>query len=264
MAPSRPRMIGSALGVVLIAFLVLAFAGPLVFSGTGPPPPPPVQPCPEQPVSLPGHHFTASERTTQSDYRCADLHGAVFDGIDLAQSDLGRADLRGASLRHTDLTQADLSGARLNGADLSFADLTQADLTGADLRGASLWLAGSIQTETSGARIGIVERGVLQLGYALVVAAVIMLCLSVVRLARGIRRPGRGSGRLRPGVARIGGLMLITPAVFLLNLVIGQLFTLWTVDLLRPVILAELVLVIVAGVEQFSPIAHSPDAPHGP
>jgi hypothetical protein len=254
MATSRPTGI-IVLAVGAVAVFGFAFAGPLLFAGTDPAPPPaPVSYCPEQPQRDAGHRFTTEDDLIQADLRCADLRDAVFDGLDLTQADLRGADLRGASLRHTDLTQADLTEARLSGADLSFADLTQATLTGADVRGAQMWLASSIQTGTGGLRIGAGERGVIQLGYLTVVIALAVLVRSLARLARGIR-PQRGIGRVRPAAARVGGLLLVVPAVAVFAyLTLGQLFELWLVDLVRPLAVGEAVLLVAFAVEQFRPV----------
>jgi len=253
----RYRWTGPLFAVVGVAFTAI-FAGPPLYSVANPPAPPAVQ-CPEEPRQFAGHHFDRAEELIQADFVCADLRDAVFDGVDLTQADLSGADLRGASLRHTSLIQADLSRADLRGADLTRADLTQADLSGADLRGARLWLTGSIQADTGHLRIGVVERGAVQLAYLLVPAALVLLLRPLLRIARRrpapVRPPGR---RSRPRVVRLAILALVAPAaVFILWLMLGGLAALWSVQVRWPFLISEAILVLAIGVEQFAPAAYA-------
>ncbi|MEV0563884.1 pentapeptide repeat-containing protein [Dactylosporangium sp. NPDC050588] len=91
--------------------------------------------CPETRAQLAGQHITTTEGLP--DLTCADLHGAVLDGLDLSQEDLSGIDAHGASFRGTDLVQATLTGADLRGARFDDADLTQAHLDLVDARDAS-------------------------------------------------------------------------------------------------------------------------------
>jgi hypothetical protein len=184
----------------------------------------PSRDCPDRPAQLAGHHFTPG--ATLPDLRCADLTGAILDGMDLSQKSLVGARAQRASFRHADLIQADLTGADLRdtvfddadlgqavlvgmdgrgasfrdadlaqatveGADLRRANLTsaglgQADLSEADLRGASLWWATSIETQTSSSRIGAVEAGIVQVPFGM---AVVLLALMIFRALSFLRRP---------------------------------------------------------------------------
>ena len=247
----------TAAGTILGLFgvvMVVGVAGPLVYADTKPEPRPSVT-CPAAPQRLPGHHFGPGDDLIQADLICADLRGAVFDGLDLTQARLSRADLRGASLRHTSLIQANLIEARLTGADLSFADLSQADLSRADLRGAHLWLAGSIQTTTQGVRLGPLERGAPQVAYLLIPAALLFLAAPVLRLLRRRPSPARQPGAwLRPRVRLLLVLMLATPpGAGLLWLMFEPLVALWFVALLRPLLLAEAILLLALLVELMPP-----------
>jgi len=268
--PSRWIPVGIIAGVAVFAFVVIVPV--LLPSGPPPPPPPPKPGCPGTPEHLPGQRFTPGGSIPR-DLKCADLRGAVFDGLDLTQYDLTRADLRGASFRHADLGQADLDGARLDRADftsadliqadltgaslrdakLSFADLTQADLTGADLRGAELWLTGSVQTETSGAQVDPVQPGMFQLGYLAVLVALWRLGSTLFRRARGQTGPGSSRRRLRPhtalSLALIPAALVYTGLLYLMGL---DLAALWCVELLRPLLIAIGILLVTAAVQQFS------------
>jgi hypothetical protein len=67
-----------------LAVAAFAFVLPLLFAGSPPPPPPPPQglDCPATPAQLAGRHFT-SVGAIPSGLNCADLRGAVFDGLEL-------------------------------------------------------------------------------------------------------------------------------------------------------------------------------------
>ncbi|MFB9180408.1 pentapeptide repeat-containing protein [Dactylosporangium sucinum] len=133
--------------IVLAAAAVLAAVLLPVAPAAAEPPGKPA--CPETSPQLAGKHFQPGEEV--GDVTCANLRGAVLDGVDLTQADFTGADLQGASLRGADLTQADLTGADLRGAHLDDADLTQADLSGSDARGASFRGADLGQADLVGA-----------------------------------------------------------------------------------------------------------------
>lgn len=134
---------------------------------------------------LAGRVLTQAEADVAGALRCADLTGAVLDGLDLTAHDLTGARLTGASLAGTRLGQARLGDATLDGAVLSFADLTQATLTGANLDGANLDAATLAEVEATGATF---------------VAA----SMNEVILAQAILRDARLDGARLRG-ARIGG-----------------------------------------------------------
>jgi uncharacterized protein YjbI with pentapeptide repeats len=229
---AKPAALLSAVilgGAVLFGTAAPAAAAPAPVGPAG-------QTCPETRANLAGQHLTAADKLP--DLTCADLHGAVLDGLDLTQVELRAADLRGASLRRADLgqatlTHADLRGARFEDADLSQADLdgtdardasfagadlTQADLTGADLRGADfitasmiqadlsdadlrgakIWFTLSIQATTSGARVNLTDPRTFQLGLLGIVYGLYLCVRATIASSRG--RGGRGS--LRRGVVR--------------------------------------------------------------
>jgi Pentapeptide repeats (8 copies) len=250
-----PRSFWTAAGVIAgISVAMLAFVAPLIFAGDSPPPPPPpISRCAEKPAQLSGRVFASSEDVPR-DLACADLRGAVFDGLDLSQRDFTGADLRGASLRHTDLSQADFVQARLNDADLSFADLTQADCSGADLRGAKLWLTSNIQTMRSwDTRIYPVQPGAIQLGYGMVVAALVLLLQAAIGMVR--RVPGPASRhRLRPRARRVLRTLALTfPIMFLIWLMGLNLMGLWTVEVIRPLLISVALLTLTFLMEQLAP-----------
>ncbi|MFF5228187.1 pentapeptide repeat-containing protein [Dactylosporangium sp. NPDC000521] len=121
------RFAGAAGALLIIA--VLVGAAPAAAEPTRGPD------CPETRAQLAGQHITSTEGLP--DLTCADLHGAILDGLDLGQEDLSRIDAHGASFRGTDLVQATLTGANLRGARFDNADLTQAHLDIVDARDAS-------------------------------------------------------------------------------------------------------------------------------
>jgi uncharacterized protein YjbI with pentapeptide repeats len=227
----------------LMSAVILAAAGVAVLLGTAAPAaaaPAPAGPagqtCPETRANLAGQHLTAADKLP--DLTCADLHGAVFDGLDLTQVGMRAADLRGASFRRADLgqatlthadlrgaqfadaglsqadldftdardasfagadlTQADLRGADLRGADFITASMIQADLGGADLRGAKIWFTLSIQATTSGARVDLADPRTFQLSLLGIVFGLYLCVRASIALARG--RGARGS--LRRGIVR--------------------------------------------------------------
>ncbi|MFG2044114.1 pentapeptide repeat-containing protein [Dactylosporangium sp. NPDC048998] len=185
--------------------------------------------CPETRADVAGLHFT--DTAELPDLTCADLHGAVFDGLDMAQvsfagadahgasfrhtrliqatftgadlrdadfghADLGQADLndidaRGARFGHAYLGQADLSHADLRGADLLDASLVQADLTGADLRTARTFWTNSTQADLSGVRVDLTDPRNFQVGILALVAGLLILVRAVVAALRG-RAGGAG------------------------------------------------------------------------
>jgi hypothetical protein len=230
-----PQRILTAVALLVLAAGVLTVG--LVTSYDGPAAAPAAQrhSCPDNPAQLAGRHFTVASGLPA--LTCADLRGAVFDGLDLSQVSLSGAQAAGASFRHTDLIQAVLDGADLTGAHFDGADLTQAhlsgvrarhasfrgagmaqttltdadlrdtdlfnasliqsDLSGTDLRGAAMWLTWSTQATTWNTRVGAAQPGLLQVWYG---AAALMLVLGVRRLIRAIRRRPVPVGR--PGALR--------------------------------------------------------------
>jgi uncharacterized protein YjbI with pentapeptide repeats len=130
--------------------------------------------CPEAPVRAPGVVFSPTfgdREIGDVDFRCADLQGAVFDGLDLTQARLDGANLTGASFVRTDLGQADLRRAVLQQAVITETDMIQAHFEGADLRGARITEGTMSQAELPGANlVGATLRDV-ELGQANLTAA---------------------------------------------------------------------------------------------
>jgi uncharacterized protein YjbI with pentapeptide repeats len=117
--------------------------------------------CPEVRQQLAGLHASAA-KDLPGDLRCADLHDAVFTGLDLTQRNFSGADLRGARFDRAKLGQAHFVGADLRGASFRDAYLVQATMTDADARGASfrgakLGQADLSRTRFSGADLGSTE-----------------------------------------------------------------------------------------------------------
>lgn len=104
----------------------------------------PAKVCPAHPARLAGKHVHVG-LTDHDVLTCADLRGAILDGLVLIQFDLRYADLTDASLVDTNLSQADLTGAKLGGAKFEGADLTQATLNDVTAVGTSFKKARLIQ-----------------------------------------------------------------------------------------------------------------------
>lgn len=142
----------------MVAALGLAAAGLLLFGSSYTATAATAVTCPQVRQQLAGLHAGTAEELPD-DLRCADLHDAVFTGLDLVQRDFSGADLRGARFDRADLGQADFVGADLRGASFRDADLIQATVTDADARGASfrgakLGQADLSRTRFSGADLG--------------------------------------------------------------------------------------------------------------
>jgi len=135
-----PTLMIAAVGLVAAALLVFGSPHKATAATT--------VTCPEARQQLAGLHASTAKELT-GDLRCADLHDAVFSGLDLVQRDFSGADLRGARFDHAKLGQADFVGADLRGASFRGADLTQATLTDADARDASFRGADLIQADLS-------------------------------------------------------------------------------------------------------------------
>jgi len=112
--------------------------------------------CPAAPIQASGTVFgpTVGEVATASiDFRCADLRGAVFDGLTLIQARFDGANLSGASFNGSRLGQAQFRRATLQQATFTDADLTQAKFDGADMRETRVVGGKMIQTELPGANM---------------------------------------------------------------------------------------------------------------
>jgi hypothetical protein len=75
----------------------------------------------------------------RSNFRGADLKGAILRGSDFEESSLRYANLRGARLNDTNFTEANLRDTDLSGAVLTGANLERADLRDSDLNGVIDW-----------------------------------------------------------------------------------------------------------------------------
>jgi uncharacterized protein YjbI with pentapeptide repeats len=220
----------------LAGLAAVLFVAVLPSSGPAAAAPPDGLHCPETRANLAGQRITATEKLP--DLTCADLHGAIFDRLDLVQvsmegadahgasfqhtrltqahfsgadlrdanfdhADLGQAyfdgaDARGANFGHADLTQADLSEADLRGADLLHARLIQADLSEADLRGAKTWWAESIDADLSEARVDFIDPRTFQFGLLLLAPGLVLLVRAILATLRGRALPATLRGRFRP------------------------------------------------------------------
>jgi len=112
--------------------------------------------CPEFPVQAPGTVFgpTVGDAPVGSvDFRCANLQGAVFDGLSMVQAQFDGANLSGASFNGTQLGQARFRRATLQQATFTEADLTQAEMDGADMRGTRVVEGKMVQAELPGANL---------------------------------------------------------------------------------------------------------------
>lgn len=135
-------------------------------------------------------------------------------------------------------------------------DALPEDLRGTDLRGATLWLTGSIEAETDGVRVWPVEDGAVQIGYLLVLAALVLLGIALVRVVRGVPSPGsRSWRRLRPrarvtlGLVPVAGLVTL----FVVYPLVNGLAAIWAVDVIAPLLITAGVLIVTAAVEQAAP-----------
>lgn len=236
--------------------------------------------CPDQVPNLAGKTVT-STKDLPSHLRCANLRGAVLDGLDLSQADLQHIDAEGASFRHDDLTQADLdfadlrgahfdratldqadlvqvdatgaffphasldqadlTDARLTGADLNLATLVQTDLTRTDLRGASLWAAASVMAHGGGTRINLIQPGAVQLMWVLVIVALVFLVRGAIAAARPLRWRGARRLDLRPDFKPLVAFIIAT---FLIGLLGNVLAPLQFMDPLLPGGIAVAVMVL--------------------
>jgi hypothetical protein len=212
--------------------------------------------CPDQRPNLAGKTFT-SAKDLPHQLRCANLRGAVLDGLDLSQANLQHIDAEGASFRHDDLSQADLDFADLRGAhfdhatldqadlvqvdadgaffphasfdqadltdarftdaDLDLATFIQTDLTRTDLRGASLWAAASVMAHGGGTRIDQVQPGAVQLMWVLVIVALVFLIRGMIAAARPLRWRGARGLDLRPDFKTLGPFLIATFLIVLLG-----------------------------------------------
>ena len=148
-----PTLMTAALGLAAAA---LALFGPS-YKATGAT----TVTCPQVRQQLARLHASTAEELPR-DLRCADLHGAVFTGLDLVQRNFSGADLRDARFDRTRLVQANFAGADLRGvsfrdADLGQATVTDADARGASFRGATLGQADLSRTRFRGADLGSTE-----------------------------------------------------------------------------------------------------------
>lgn len=244
----KALLLGSALAALAPAVLTAApaVAGPRDVG------------CPDQVPNFAGRTFT-SMKDLPEHLRCANLRGAVLDGLDLTQANLQHVNAEGASFRHDDLSQAnldfadlrgahfdhatldqadlvqadatgaffphasldqaDLTDARFGGADLDLATLIQTDLTRTDLRGASLWATASVMAHGGGTRVSLIQGGSVQLMWVLVIVALVFLARGVYAVVRRLAWRGRP---INPGldVKPLGAFIIAT---FLVGLLGNQL-----------------------------------------
>jgi predicted small integral membrane protein len=260
-----------ALGAVLLVAVLVLPGGP---AGAAPPA---GTTCPDSRAHLAGQRITAAVKLP--DLTCADLHGTIFDGLDLVQAGLDGADARGASFRHTrliqahftgadlrgahfehadlgqakldrvdargaffghaDLGQADLDSADLRGADFIHASMIQADLSDTDLRGAKTYWTESGEADVSDARVDLTDPRTFQLSLLAPAVGLVLLVMSVVAVARG---RGTGGGP-RKGLVRLSAFVGAAAFVWLLG---GTLFPLLFIVTVYP-LLAGAVLVFLSG-----------------
>jgi hypothetical protein len=278
------------MGVLLtIAALTLAGAAPVAAE-----PPTRGPDCPATRAQLAGQHITSLKDLPA--LACADLHDAIFDGVDLSQADLSGADAHGASFRKAELVQATLTGANLRGAhfdgadltqadldtvdarDASFADadLGQADLTGSDLRGADFTgatliqtdlvkadlrgartvLAVAIQADASDAKVDLFNPGTFQLPLLAVLIGLALLVKAVIDVMRG-RTPGtRG---LHRGLTRLGVYAIANVMAWL---VVGlQLLPLMYITVFYPLLIGALLVYLSGAVRGYRPARFGPADP---
>jgi hypothetical protein len=235
--------------------------------------------CPDQVPNLAGQTVTSTKDLPR--LRCANLRGAVLDGLDLSQADLQHVDAEGASFRHDDLTQAnldfadlrgahfdhatldqadlvqvdatraffphasldqaDLTDAQLSDADLDRATLIQTDVTRTDLRGASVWAAVSVMAHGGGTRINLIQPGTVQLTWVLVIVALVFLARGVIAAARPLRWRRARRLDLRPDLKPLVPFII---AAFLIGLLGKVLAPLQFMDPLLPGSIAVVVMVL--------------------
>ncbi|MEV4133179.1 pentapeptide repeat-containing protein [Dactylosporangium sp. NPDC049742] len=249
--------------------------------------------CPETRAQLAGQHITTTEGLP--DLTCADLHGAVLDGLDLGQEDLSGIDAHGASFRDTDLVQATLTGANLRGArfdgadltqahldlvdarDASFADadlgqadlpkadlrgadftgasLTQADLGGADLRGARTLFAEAIQADASDAKVDVLDPRTFQAALLAILVGLVLLVKSLINMLRGLTP---GDKPLSRGLKR---LAVYAVASLMVWLPAGMMLPLMFVSVLYPWLVGALFVYLSGAVRGYRPARFGRDDP---
>ncbi|WP_432844114.1 pentapeptide repeat-containing protein [Dactylosporangium sp. CA-092794] len=193
-------------------------------------------------------------RLGQADFRGADLRDANFESAELAQAHLDGADARGARFAHATLDQADLTRADLRGADLLSASVVQAEFVDADLRSAQIWWTDSTQADASGARVDITDLRNFQLGLLVVVAGLVLLVRAVVA---ALRRRGT-----RP--ATLLGTLLPAAIFFgagaFLRVTVGMLFPLLLVVWWYPLLVGA-ALVLIGGLVRWLASRPAPPDP---
>lgn len=133
-------------GLLCLVAGVALLAAPATTAGAAP------SDCPAAPANLAGKHIAIGD-SIPDDLTCADVHGTVFDGLDLHGVDLHGANAQGASFRHTDLRTAKLQGANLRGAVFDDATMDDADLRDANADHASFQRAVLDQSNMSGVQM---------------------------------------------------------------------------------------------------------------